>query len=139
MTIGLSGTGAEVSFKRASEFGEIAERSAYELVSNAQTTGLKTLPVNIHAQNEYGMRPIHVAVQAGAVDELKEVLDRGADVLSLTRAGQGVGLFLDILKDRRGDESVHGRVVDLLNDHVSRSQPVNPDFKFRANAFNCVG
>jgi hypothetical protein len=46
----------------------------YELTSAHQTAGINSIGSDINAYNSYGMTPTQVALQAGAIDELKHIL-----------------------------------------------------------------
>lgn len=74
--------------------------NTYELIHSDRTTGLHTIGSDINAYNSHGMTPTQVALQAGAEDELNEILAQPeCDPLQLSNAGQNTFLFAAIYLD----------------------------------------
>lgn len=80
-----------------------AIENKYELTSRNTTTGLASLGSDINAYNSYGMTPIQVALQAGALDEVNHIKAQpGIEPLKLSRSNNSSLFYISVFQQTNG-------------------------------------
>ena len=123
----------------------------YQLTSNYNTTGLASIGPDINAYNAFGHTPVHVAIQAGALEELKHILGNPACTPEKPSAqGHTTAWYLHVLIQRRREKGLFSldkprKIKNLLtavfkerglleNENPSPAVPARPlRITFRSN------
>lgn len=94
----------------------------YRLIDSGLTSGLGTLGSDINAYNEYGMTPVQVALQAGAEDELVQILSHPqCQPLRASSAGFGTYSFISLFKQsHEGEDAKAARMWKTIKDATEK-------------------
>jgi ankyrin repeat protein len=80
----------------------------YQLTQDYKTTGLSSIGPDINAYNSFGHTPVHVAIQAGAEDELKQLLDNPDCIPEKpSQNGHTTAWYLHVLIQRRKERGLY--------------------------------